>query len=280
VRVYILGAGFSFHAGYPLANGLLGEIDKFVTSHHNSDAELKAQWAETQDILANGDGSDALHAAVRGAYRLGNVEALISFLDAVGNVAHLISERDVQNNITAKNAGMALTESRFEDSNKFRSNSAVETKIRNCLINSLIAYFEWKNQEDTTSGLASEWKWIQEFCDQRLRPGDAIISFNYDCSLERVLVQQGRFSVKYTENWPNIQFLVPNVLEPKQVVADNGEILLLKLHGSVGWQPFSHQGCVGIPSEHLESLGAKSEVDFPENGDWTLATNRTMIIPT
>jgi hypothetical protein len=86
--------------------------------------------------------------------------------------------------------------------------------------------------------------------------------------------------VKYTEDWPNIQFLIPNILEPKQVVADNGEIPLLKLHGSVGWQPFSYQGCVGIPSEHLERLGAKAEVDYPDNGDWTLATNRTMIIPT
>jgi hypothetical protein len=48
----------------------------------------------------------------------------------------------------------------------------------------------------------------------------------------------------------------------------------------VGWQPFSHQGCVGIPSDHLESLGAKSEIDYPDNGNWTLATNRPMIIPT
>src|SRR5262249_49438995 len=88
----------------------------------------------------------------------------------------------------------------------------------------------------------------------------------------------GRFSVKYT--WPNIQFIIPNILEPKQVVADNEEIILLKLHGSVGWQLFSHQGCVGISFEHLEGLGAKSEVDYPDSGDWTLATNRTMIIPT
>jgi hypothetical protein len=280
VRVYILGAGFSLHAGYPLANGLLGEINKFVKSHRNSDAELKAQWAEMQHMLANGDGSDALHAAVKGAYRLGNVEALISFLDAVRNVAYLISERDVHKNIAAKNAGIELTDEAFKDSDRFRSNSEVETKLRNCLVNSLIAYFEWRNDEDTTSSPVSQWKLIQEFCDQRLRPGDAIISFNYDCSLERVLLQQGRFSVKYTENWPSIQFLIPNILEPKHVVADKGEILLLKLHGSVGWQPFSYQECIGIPSEHLEGLGAKAEVDYPDSGDWTLATNRTMIVPT
>ena len=214
------------------------------------------------------------------AYRLGNVEALISFLDAVRNVAYASSERDVHGYIAAKDTGSALREDYFSNSDKFRSNSEVEAKIRNCLVNSLIAYFEWRNHQDTTSGLASQWKLIHEFCDRHLRPGDAIISFNYDCSLERVLLQQGRFSVKYTENWPNIQFLIPNILEPKQVVADNGEILLLKLHGSVGWQPFSHQGCVGIPSEHLEGLGAKAEVDYPDNGDWTLATNRTMIVPT
>jgi hypothetical protein len=121
---------------------------------------------------------------------------------------------------------------------------------------------------------------IHEFCDQRLRPGDAIISFNYDCSLERVLLQQGHFAVKYTENWPNIQFLIPKILEPKHAVEDKGEILLLKLHGSVGWQQFLHQVCVGIPPEHLQDLGAKSEIDYPDNGDWALAANRTMIVPT
>ena len=280
MRVYILGAGFSLHAGYPLANGLIDEMDKFVKSDRNADAELKSQWAEMQHMLANCDGSDALHAAVKEAYRLGNVEALISFLDAVRNVGYASAERDVHKNIAAKNAGVALTDDHFQDSDKFRSNSEVETKIRSCLVNSLIAYFEWRNHEDTTSGLASQWKLIHEFCDQRLRPGDAIISFNYDCSLERVLLQQGRFSVKYTENWPNIQFLVPNVIQPKHAAKNKGEILLLKLHGSVGWQRFSHQECVGIPPKHLERLGAKAEVDYPDNGDWTLAINPTMIIPT
>jgi hypothetical protein len=220
VRVYILGAEFSLHAGYPLANGLLDEMDKFVKSDRNADAELKAQWAEMQHMLTNGDGSDALHAAVKEAYRLGNVEALISFLDAVRNVGYASSERGVHKNIAAKNSGIALTDDPFKDSDKFRSNSDVETKIRNCLMNSLIAYFEWRHHQDTISNAPVQWKLIQEFCDQRLKRGDSIISFNYDCSLERVLLQQGHFAVKYTENWPNIQFLVPSILEPKQVVVD------------------------------------------------------------
>jgi hypothetical protein len=113
-----------------------------------------------------------------------------------------------------------------------------------------------------------------------LRPGDAIISFNYDCSLERILLQQGRFAVKYTENWPTIQFLIPNILQAKYVDKTPTEILLLKLHGSVGWQQFLHQGCAGIPPKHLEDLGAKSEVNYPDNGGWTPVTYRSMVIPT
>jgi hypothetical protein len=280
VRVYILGAGFSRHAGYPLANGLIDEMDDFVKSDNNADAEMKAQWAEMQHMLANGDGSDALHAAVKEAYRLRNAEALISFLDAVRNVAYASSERDVHEYIAAKETGSGLIERRFSHSDKFRSSSEAETKIRDCLVNALTAYFEWRNHRDTTSGAASQWKLIHEFCDQCLRPGDAVISFNYDCSLERVLLQQGRFAVKYTKNWPNIQFLIPNIMEPKHAAEDKREILLLKLHGSVGWQQFLHQVCVGIPSQHLQDLGAKSEIDYPDDGDWTLATNRTMIVPT
>ena len=94
MRVYILGAGFSLQAGYPLANGLIDEMDKFVKSDRNADAELKAQWSEMQHMLANGDGSDALHAAVKEAYRLRNVEALISVLDAVRNVAYASCGRE------------------------------------------------------------------------------------------------------------------------------------------------------------------------------------------
>lgn len=282
MRVYLLGAGFSLHAGYPLANGLLDEIDKFAKSEHNGDADLKARWQEVQCLLATGDGPAALHPAVREAYRLRNVEALISFLDAVGNVAYAISERDVHEYMAAKNTGAVIPGDCFSHSEEFRSNSEVEAKIRACLVNALIAYFEWKNHQDTRSGLASQWKLIHEFCDQRLKPGDVIISFNYDCSLERVLLQQGRFAVKYTENWPNIKFLIPNIIQPKHVAKTETEILLLKLHGSVGWQPFlhPHQPEVGIAPEYLEGLGAKSEVDYPDRGDWTLATNRSMIIPT
>jgi len=282
VRVYILGAGFSLHAGYPLANGLLDEIDKFAKSKDNPRLDLKTQWSEMQRLLAREDGPDALHPAVREAYRLRNVEALISFLDAVGSVGYLSSEKDVHGYINAKPAASVSPENWFSNSDKFRSGVEVELKIRDCLVNALIAYFEWRNNQDTRCNIASQWKRIHEFCDKRLKPGDAIISFNYDCSLERVLLQKGRFAVKYTENWPTIQFLIPNILQAKHVDKTPTEILLLKLHGSVGWQQFLHQGCAGIPPrpKHLEDLGAKSEVNYPDNGDWTLATNRSMIIPT
>jgi hypothetical protein len=233
-----------------------------------------------QRLLTTSDGPGAIHPAVREAYRLRNIEALISFLDAVVNVAYASSKKDVHGYLAAKDTDSALPKDYFSDSEKFRSNSEAETKIHDCLVTALIAYFEWRNHRDTTSGASAQWKLIHEFCDQRLRPGDAIISFNYDCSLERVALQQGHFAVKYTENWPNIPFLLPNILQPKDIVADNGEILLLKLHGSVGWQQFNHQACVGVPSEHLETLGAKPDVAYPDNGDWSLASNRSMIIPT
>jgi hypothetical protein len=201
-------------------------------------------------------------------------------LDAVGNVAYASSEKDVHEYIAAKDTGSVLVEDCFSHSEKFRSNSEAEAKIRDCLVNALIAYFQWKNHQDATSDRASQWNRIHEFCDRRVKPGDAVISFNYDCSLERALLQQGRFAVRYTENWPNIPFLIPNIIRPKHVAVHQGEILLLKLHGSVGWQPFLHQASVSIPPEHLEGLGAKSEVDYPNDRDWTIATNRTMIIPT
>lgn len=68
MRAYIVGAGFSLHAGYPLANGLLDEIDKFAKSAHNVDADLKSQWQEVQRLLATEDGPDALQEAVGGRW--------------------------------------------------------------------------------------------------------------------------------------------------------------------------------------------------------------------
>lgn len=141
----------------------------------------------------------------------------------------------------------------------------------------MIEYFEWRNDRDEEVGHANQWELIHNFCDQRLRPGDAIISFNYDCSLERVLLQQGRFAIKYIENWPNIQFLIPNKLEPRQAKPEE-EILLLKVHGSVGWHAFANHPSFGIPPKHLKGLGADPNVEYPHGHSWAL--NRTMIVPT
>ena len=201
-------------------------------------------------------------------------------MDAVGEIGRLTTAEDVGQYQEAKHREKNPSENFSKASTTFSSRTKREGAIRSCLEEALIEYFEWKDQQDKEQSKVCQWTLIHKFCAERLRPDDAIISFNYDCSLERVSLQQGRFAVKYVENLPNIPFLIPNKLGPVQNDKLEGEILLLKLHGSVGWQKFLKQPCVGIPSKHLKCLGANPTVQYPDGSNWKLATNRTMIVPT
>lgn len=231
-----------------------------------------------QRWLARGWWSRRLHPALREAYRIGNVEAIISFLDAIQLVKGYAVQSGFHAYLQARGQGLGLGIGFFNAIQRFYKKVDNERVIRDCLNDLLIDYFEWRDVQDRSRDHVNEWPLLHRFCSERLRPGDTIITFNYDCALERVLLQQGRFAVKYIDNQPNIDFLVPNILKP--AAGDPAEeILLLKLHGSVGWRPYLRNPSVGISREHLQGLNANLDGAL-DLGNAELALNRTMILPT
>ncbi len=62
-----------------------------------------------------------------------------------------------------------------------------------------------------------------EFADRVVQPGDVIVTFNYDDSLERELKRAGKWDVSQGYDFP------------LGTTAQSSPILVLKLHGSINW---------------------------------------------
>src|SRR5882724_13504896 len=164
--VYVLGAGASFHAGYPLCSQLWSEMVSWV----NEGQEENSEFRNALDLVARLNGP------------VGDVEAMFTDLD--------------------------LHEGGFKALAKFEGDR-LRVTVRACLR----AYF--KSVRSTPSLYAV-------FAD-RLLTGDAVITFNYDVSLENALAARQRFRVVdgygFEANWD----------EPESPV------MILKLHGSMNW---------------------------------------------
>jgi hypothetical protein len=176
VTVYVLGAGASVHAGYPLASELSCEIEKWACSVYK-----RVSWADP-DICG-------CFATLRAAFHdeVGNFEVILTRLQQY--------RRDPV-------AGEVLHE---------------HPGISGVLTAGLVGLFRERQQSDPRPDL---YEWLAA----RVRPGDTIITFNYDCAIERAL--------KHAELWEvgdGYGFLIGEGLTPASAVK------VLKLHGSVNW---------------------------------------------
>jgi hypothetical protein len=69
-----------------------------------------------------------------------------------------------------------------------------------------------------------------QFADQIVKPGDTVITFNYDDSLDRELKKSGKWDLSHGYGFP---------------LGDantKSEVLMLKLHGSINWIPSMFDG--------------------------------------
>jgi len=113
------------------------------------------------------------------------------------------------------------------------------------------------------SGTALDSKAYKDFAKHIVAPGDCVITFNYDVSLERELRFAGKFEAGY-----GYGFSIPGV-------PGNSSTKVLKLHGSTSWlallfggisgfsafQPGRTLGDPVIPKKELSFLGYTKAAD-------------------
>jgi len=170
---YVLGAGASRHAGYPLAC----EMGK----------------ALLEEMLKSTDGQGQAYA-----------EYLIDNFGSQFNIEDLITE----------------LQTRIET---LKSSTTAQDKIEYGRLGTRLGYLStalrtWFCKIRTGKAHA-----YAQFAESIVRPGDVVISFNYDDSLERELKRVGKWDISR-----GYGFDLGSVIEPSAV-------LILKLHGSINW---------------------------------------------
>ena len=193
--IFVLGAGFSKPAGLPLGADLFSELIS-LSKEMSLYSELKRNIDEFVEYrrLAHGETLDESHI---------DAEEFISYIDI--NHRLELSERGTKISLSATN---------FPDESQ---------KIMRYLIARIIHLAQSK-MTDKNARLYKEF-----VC--RLKPGDIIITFNYDTVLESAL-EDSKIAYRLFP-YPHLESTFDTLYHSLR--NDDEEVVLLKMHGSIDW---------------------------------------------
>ncbi len=214
MTTYVLGAGASRHAGYPLAKTMGSELFQWMKNSTHAPGSYAARYPATAHFLEETFGP------------VKNVE------DLVTAIQKLIEE--YENGTREQRAKRAVVANEY---------GVFQHAVR--------AWFGEIQQGVALSSLV-----YQAFARDIVAPGDCIITFNYDVSLDRELALAGKFEVGNGYGFP-----IENL-------PGESATKLLKLHGSTSWLALLFGGMTGFfaiqPGNTLGSrpVIAKNELSF------------------
>ena len=240
MNAYVLGAGLSKSVGYPVGTELFDEIDKYVRGSGNltDRFDYREDWNELHHWLETNSNPTIVQ-----AYHTKNIEHLFTILD-------FATELRQDALLDAASAGRA-TDERTKKSESF---DAFDDKIkdyqkhRSTLLWALEHYFAWRHNDDYGWAGKAEWDTLRAFAD-KLNPGDAVITFNYDATLERVLLDQRKWSL--SDGYGFELVFQQSRYDKTQVEFGKSPILILHLHGATGW----YRRPLFAPDVHLPPEG-------------------------
>jgi len=224
MRCFVLGAGVSKSVGYPLGTELFGEMDKFVK---DSGAcvdrfDYAREWPELHRWLETNT-----NPTIAQAYRTRNIEHIFTALDlaehlrsdALSGIVHARRDPEMSR---LKSDQFEFYDKVIEEYGRFRS----------VLLWALEHYFSYRHSKDLEGFRGSDWDGLRDFADT-LSPGDVVVTFNYDATVERVLLSRGKWS-------PKDGFGFELVFEETyngnaRVDWGKSSVKVLHLHGATGW---------------------------------------------
>lgn len=230
MRVLLLGAGASFEAGYPLAGSLINEIEREARDsvvQNFSDA-----WAAWQKLRESSSGV--------ARYLLGNPnpEVVLSLPDLC-EVA-----RESEDRQAFERARSALSTGSDDPGEIWKhlksqgrkvANEAVTARdrFRDCLND----FFLYRHHLDSKPENREKREYLRRALST-LSVGDRVITLNWDTTVERTLLEDERwnpingYGFRHELRSPSSSGSGPR---PLGFEVPSSEVIVLKLHGSVGW---------------------------------------------
>lgn len=229
MRVFLFGAGASFKAGYPLAKNLITEIEK--EARDSAVQNLSRAWADWQRLRDNSSGL--------ARYLLGNSnpEVVLSLPDLC-EVAR--DSEDSEAFEKAQQAFEAGSEDPGDIWNHLKSegrelaNQAVAA--RECFRDCLSQYFLYKHFLDSKPKPRAAREYLRQVLS-RLAAGDKVLTLNWDTTVERTLLEANRWNPLNGYGFRKVlhKGFYDGRTKPLEFEVPDSEVLVLKLHGSVGW---------------------------------------------
>jgi len=185
MRAYVLGAGASYPI-YPLGGALFSAIDEHIQSCGpcSNRFDYQADWPKLKEWLANNS-----NPLLRQAYRNENIEQLFTVLDLAEG---LISD-SYSSMFHAAKKGVNEVKAAEAHHDSFAAEIREYRDVRSKLLWAMEDFFLQGNYNDMKDYSSERWKNLKRF-GALLEPGDTVITFNYDSTVERVLLNLGKWT--------------------------------------------------------------------------------------
>jgi len=223
MTTYVLGVGASYPV-YPLASKLLQHISDYVEGCGKCINRFDyADWPAVIAWLAENP-----NPLLRQAFQNGNIEQIFTVLD----LAESLADDSLIDILRASKKGadaVAAAEARHR---KLAEETSEYQRKRRTLMWALENFFQDKHSRDQREFNANEWETLRRF-GQLLRPGDTVVTFNYDSTVERVLLNLGKWSP--ADGYGERLVFQKSRYDKTPVIFGDSQVKVLHLHGAVGW---------------------------------------------
>ena len=223
MTTYVLGAGAS-HPVYPLASKLLQDISAHITGCGNCFNRFDyADWPKVMAWLR-----ENRNPLLRQAYENGNIEQIFTVLD----LAESLLDDSLIDILRASKKGADAVAAAEASHKKLAAETSEYQHKRRILMWALEAFFQDRHYKDYAEFNSKQWETLRAF-GQLLQPGDTVVTFNYDTSVERVLLELGKWSP--SDGYGERLVFQKSRYDKATVAFTDSQVKVLHLHGAVGW---------------------------------------------
>jgi hypothetical protein len=224
MRAYVLGAGASVPV-YPLGTRLFEAIDEQIRSCGPCVDRIDYQkdWPQLKTWLATNS-----NPLLSQSYRNGNIEQIFTVLD----LAEALVYDGLSNIICAAKKGAGAVKSAETDFDSLKKDIGEYRHMRNILLWAMEAFFLNHNDDDNKTSSSPAWNDLRRLASY-VQPGDVVITFNYDSTVERVLYALGKWSP--SDGYGTDIAFQRNENDDTPITLPPSTVRVLHLHGAVGW---------------------------------------------